>query len=157
MAPKARAVAPSPSSAGPERLGLAIKRAEQVLLAEKARVLRPVGLTVPQYAAMYAIAASPGISGARAARECHVTPQTMAVVLAGLESKGLIERKTSEVHAQVLVTRLTRAGHALFRRADAAARAVEDRLAAAFTEDERAALHEMLARAAAVLAEPPLG
>ncbi len=148
------AARPRPVDAGAERLGLAIKRAEQVLIAEKTRVLRPFGLTVPQYAAMFAIAAAPGISGARAARECHVTPQTMAVVLAGLEAKGLIERQPSEVHAQVLVTRLTRAGHALFRRADAAAREVEDRLAAAFTGAELATLRELLARAAGAIPAP---
>ncbi|KQC38807.1 MarR family transcriptional regulator [Frankia sp. ACN1ag] len=143
-----------PVDAGAERLGLAIKRAEQVLIAEKTRVLRPFGLTVPQYAAMVAIAATPGISGARAARQCHVTPQTMAVVLAALEAKGLIERQPSDDHAQVLVTRLTRVGHALFRRADAAALAVEERLAAAFSDTELVTLRELLVRAAEAIPAP---
>ncbi|EIV93653.1 transcriptional regulator [Frankia sp. QA3] len=143
-----------PVDAGAERLGLAIKRAEQVLIAEKARVLRPFGLTVAQYVAMVAIAATPGISGARVARQSNVTPQTMAVVLAGLEAKGLIERQPSGDHAQVLVTRLTRAGQALFRRADAAALEVEERLAAAFSDAELATLRELLARATEAIPAP---
>lgn len=48
-----------------ERLGLDIKRAEQALIAAKQAAVRPAGLTVPQYAALLALAASPGISGPR--------------------------------------------------------------------------------------------
>ncbi|MFG1820947.1 hypothetical protein ACGFIJ_00535 [Microbispora bryophytorum] len=47
-----------------------------------------------------------------------------------------MERRPSSDHAQVLVTRLTRAGQALLRKADAAAVAVERRLVGEFTPDE---------------------
>ena len=40
----------------PFRLGLVLKRAEQALMAEKSRVLRAFGLTVPQYAALSTLA-----------------------------------------------------------------------------------------------------
>jgi len=135
------------------RLGTYLKRAEQALMAEKHRVLKPLGLTVPQYAALHALATSP-LSGAQLARVCCVTPQSMASMLSTLESKKLVERTPSDVHAQVLVAKLTRSGQALFRKADAAALAVEARLSAEFAPDEEKTLRALLQRTVEVLAEP---
>src|SRR3954447_7248619 len=75
-----------------ERLGLDIKRAEQELIAAKQVAVRPAGLTVPQYATLYVLAANPGISAAALARACLVTPQAMTVVLKNLDAHGLVER-----------------------------------------------------------------
>lgn len=133
------------------RPGMLIKRAEQALIAEKSRVLRPFGLTVPQYAAMYALSLAPGVSGAKLARYCAVTPQSMTTVLKTLDARGLIERRPSEDHAQVLVTRLTPEGKALLDEADAAAVAVERRLVEAFDPDELERFRAMLDRAVDVL------
>jgi DNA-binding MarR family transcriptional regulator len=133
------------------RLGHFIKRAEQALMTEKSDALREFELTVPQYAALLALSYTPSASGAQLARICVVTPQTMATVLANLESKGLIEREPSSIHQRVLVTRLTRTGRALVKRADQKARAVEERLGAAFSEVERDQLRGLLERAIAAL------
>ncbi|MFC4564282.1 MarR family winged helix-turn-helix transcriptional regulator [Nocardiopsis mangrovi] len=138
-----------------QRLGTFVKRAEQALLAEKARVLRPFGLSVPQYAAMYALSVVPGLSGAQLARVCWVTPQSMASLLATLESKGLVERRPSAAHAQILVTRLTRGGRTLLERADAAALAVEGRLSGAYSAEEERLMRDLLQRGTAALAEEP--
>lgn len=132
------------------RMGTFIKRAEQALMSAKQRALKPFGLTVPQYAALHALSISP-LSGAQLARVCCVTPQSMASLLATLEDKKLIERTPSGVHMQVLVSRLTRSGHAVFRKADAAALAVEARLSAAFDPDEDATLRKLLQRAVTTL------
>lgn len=134
------------------RLGTVIRRAEQALMAEKHRVLKPLGLTVPQYAALHALSVSP-LSGAQLARVCCVTPQSMAAMLSTLEAKRLVERTPSEVHAQVLVAKLTRSGHAVFRKADAAALAVEARLSAAYTTREDEMLRELLHRAGDALVD----
>src|SRR5215212_2744997 len=93
----------------------------------------------------------PGASGAQLARICAVTPQTMATVLANLDTKGLIQRTPSSVHQKVLVTRLTRTGLALVRKADTKAKAIEDRLAEVFEPDERALLSALLERATKAL------
>lgn len=134
------------------RLGTFIKQAEQALMAEKQRVLKPLGLSVSQYAVLHALSIAP-LSGAQLARVCCVTPQSMASLLATLEGKELIERSPSDVHAQVLVARLTRSGHALFREADAAALGVEARLSAAYGPNEESSLRQLLLRAAEVLPE----
>ncbi len=133
------------------RIGHFIKRAEQALMAEKSNALREFELTVPQYSALVALSFTPGTSGAQLARLCVVTPQTMATVLANLEAKGLIEREPSAVHHKVLVTKLTRTGKALLKRADAKAKAVENRLAEAYEPAEFDQFRELLERAIKVL------
>lgn len=129
------------------RLGTFIKQAEQALIGEKTRALRPFDLTVPQYAAMMALSYVPGQSAAQLARTALVSPQTMATILTNLASKGLVSRSPSAVHSKVLVTELTPAGQALAERADAAARAVEARLSAAFGTQEQDQLRRLLERA----------
>ncbi|MFC3995909.1 MarR family winged helix-turn-helix transcriptional regulator [Nocardiopsis sediminis] len=138
-----------------QRLGTFVKRAEQALLTEKSRVLRPFGLSVPQYAAMYALSMASGLSGAQLARVCWVTPQSMASLLSTLEAKGLVERRPSAAHAQVLLARLTRRGRALLERADAAALAVEARLSGAYSAEEERLVRDLLQRGTAALSEEP--
>ncbi|MER7765664.1 MarR family transcriptional regulator [Kitasatospora sp. NPDC096140] len=150
--PAGEAAPAAPAPANPhDRLGHAIKRAEQALIGEKTRALRTVDLTVPQYVTLLLLQQSTGMSGAQLARGCMVTPQTMTTVLANLETKGLITRETSSVHQKVLVARLTRSGHALTRKADALARGVEQRLTDALDPAEQAQLRNLLDRSTAAL------
>jgi DNA-binding MarR family transcriptional regulator len=134
-----------------DRLGHVIKRVEQALIGRKSQILREFDLTVPQYAALLLLASADGMSAAQLARDSMVTPQTMATVLANLEVKGLIEREPSRMHQKLLVNRVTPAGRALVERADEAALRVENRLAAAFDDEERARFREFLERTVAVL------
>ncbi|TMR03095.1 MarR family transcriptional regulator [Nonomuraea turkmeniaca] len=129
-----------------ERLGMDIKRTEQSLMSAKHLAVRSAGLTVPQYAALFALADNPGISGAALARTCLVTPQAMTVVLKNLEERGLIERSPHPWHRNILETRLTEAGRTALELADERAVVVERAIAAEFTEGERATLRELLAR-----------
>lgn len=140
---------------GSDRLGHAIKRAEQALIGRKNRVLRDYGLTVPQYAALLLLSESDGMSAAQLARGALVTPQTMMTVLTNLASKGLVEREPSPLHQKVLVTRLTPAGTTLLASADQAALAVEQALADAFTARELAQFRELLDRATSTLTALP--
>jgi DNA-binding MarR family transcriptional regulator len=105
------------------RLGHTIKRAEQALIARKTEALREFGLTVPQYSVLLLLSVSDGMSAAQLARECMVTPQTMA----------------------------TRAGRAIAKKADKAALRVEGSLSAEFTPEELAHFEEYLERAIALL------
>jgi DNA-binding MarR family transcriptional regulator len=134
-----------------DRLGHVIKRAEQALIAHKTAVLREFDLTVPQYAALLLLASADGMSAAQLARESMVTPQTMSTVLTNLEAKGLIERQHSSMHHKLVVNRVTPAGQAQLKRADAAALRVEGQLAAVYSDAERAHLTELLERAIAML------
>ncbi|MCT4352108.1 MarR family transcriptional regulator [Streptomyces sp. Je 1-79] len=133
------------------RLGHTIKRAEQALIGRKTDVLREFGLTVPQYSVLLLLSVSDGMSAAQLARECMVTPQTMATVLTNLEKADLVFREPSELHQKVVVNRATRAGHAIAKKADKAALRVEGSLGAEFTPEERARFEEYLERTIAVL------
>jgi DNA-binding MarR family transcriptional regulator len=135
-----------------DRLGLTIKRAEQVLIRAKTRALEPLGLTVPQYAALLSLSEESGLSGAELARRCLVTPQTMTTVLKNLEAKALVERRPHPSIGHVYQTFLTRSGRRLLKRADQAAVAVEQQLAGALSPAERAQLTELLDRCVDVLA-----
>ncbi|MFD4258435.1 MarR family transcriptional regulator [Streptomyces sp. NBC_01723] len=133
------------------RLGHTIKRAEQALIGRKTDVLREFGLTVPQYSVLLLLSVSDGMSAAQLARECMVTPQTMATVLTNLEKADLVFREPSELHQKVVVNRATRAGRAIAKQADKAALRVEASLGAEFTPEERARFEEYLERTIAVL------
>ncbi|KAA2254977.1 MarR family transcriptional regulator [Solihabitans fulvus] len=134
-----------------ERLGLDIKRTEQELMAVKHTAMKAAGLTVPQYSALFLLADNPGISAAALARASMVTPQTMATVLRNLEDGGLIERTPHPWHGNVLETRLTEKGLAALDEADARASAIEGRLSAEFTAEERDTLRALLGRCVQVL------
>ncbi|MGW3345259.1 MarR family winged helix-turn-helix transcriptional regulator [Nonomuraea rubra] len=136
-----------------ERLGLDIKRAEQALITAKQAAVRPAGLTVPQYAALLALAASPGISGAALARTCLVTPQAMTVVLKNLEERGLVERSPHPWHGNVLEIRLTETGRAALEAADERAVVIERAIAAEFSAEERETLRGLLARCSDAIAK----
>lgn len=136
-----------------DRLGLHLKRVEQELMAAKHAALRPLGLTVPQYVALYAIGEQPGISAAALARACLVTPQTIATVLANLEAKTLITRQPHPWHHNVAEVQLTDDGRRLLEQADAEVVAIERGLANAYSAKERALLIELLARASSRLRE----
>ncbi|UPK74103.1 MarR family transcriptional regulator [Nocardioidaceae bacterium SCSIO 66511] len=133
------------SLAPDERLGLDIKRAEQTLMAAKTSALRAHGLTVAQYAALYALAENPGISGAGLARACLVTPQAAAAVLKTLESRGLIARSRNEWNLNVRESALTDAGRRLLAAADQTAVRIEQRMYDALTVRERTQLKRLLA------------
>ncbi len=126
------------------RLGNQIKQCEQVLIAEKSRILREFDLTVPQYAALLVLSETPKISGARLARGCGVTAQAVTGLVNLLDERGLISRTRSDVHAKVLIIDLTRSGRALLRRADEAAIVVEQRLLNAYTDDQLTAFRGYL-------------
>ncbi|MDN4639422.1 MarR family transcriptional regulator [Agreia sp. PsM10] len=133
------------------RLGHAVKRAEQVVMAEKARVLREFGLTVPQYVTLMTLHHVPGQSAAQLARAALVTPQTMATILGNLEEKGLVRRAVSTLHSKVLVTDLTDDGDSLLIKADLLVLGVEERLKGAFSDVEFRQLRSLLERAESAL------
>ncbi|WP_220182720.1 MarR family winged helix-turn-helix transcriptional regulator [Sphaerisporangium album] len=129
-----------------ERLGFDIKRVEQELMAAKNEAVRTARLTVPQYAALFALSDSPGISSAALGRACMVTPQAMTVVIRNLEERGLVRRTRHRWHRNVLETHLTDAGRAALRAADERAVAIERRIFEEFTPEERETLRALLAR-----------
>lgn len=76
----------------PESLGLLIKETQQALHQQMDEVLRPLGLTVSQYAVLENLHQAPGLTSSELARRTFVSRQSANVLLQGLERRGLVER-----------------------------------------------------------------
>ena len=85
----------------------AVLQGFKVLLDED---LQPLGITASQLRMLWSIAENPGISGAKMARLCSVTPQSGQATLAMMEAQGWVRRRPSEASHRVLVAELTSKG-----------------------------------------------
>ncbi|MGX7827595.1 MarR family winged helix-turn-helix transcriptional regulator [Actinokineospora sp. 24-640] len=136
----------SPDGPGLHELTATLRGAEHAITVETAQLLRGLELTVRQYSTMLILAQSPDLSGAHLARQCLVTPQSMASILAKLAERKLIERTPSEVHERVLLSRLSPKGWALMRKAESLTESAGARLADTLHPSERSQLRDYLQR-----------
>jgi DNA-binding MarR family transcriptional regulator len=116
-------------------VGYALKQAATALRTAMESALRPLELSVTQYACLELLGQRPGLSAAELARGVFVTRQSMQGVLAGLQERGLSTRPVTAPHGRALPTALTPAGSALLDRASRAVAAVEERMLAALPAD----------------------
>jgi DNA-binding MarR family transcriptional regulator len=72
--------------------------------------LRPWGVTAAQLHVLAKLEYEPGISGARLARACMVTPQSTQVLLRGIEENGWIRRTKHPENDRILLATLTPSG-----------------------------------------------
>jgi DNA-binding MarR family transcriptional regulator len=113
--------------------------------------LRGLGLTTPQYAALSALEAEPGMSGAQLARWAFVTPQTMNGILTNLEGRALISRRPHPEHGRILMAFLTASGQESLREAHRAVVEIEESMLSGLTEGDRAQLATTLRQLADAL------
>jgi len=126
------------------RVGYQMKRAPHALRTEMDKALRGVRLTAAQYAALSALEATPGLSGAELARRGFVTPQTMNAILVNLETAGFVVRRSHPEHGRVLQAYLTEVGEELLSRAHGIVEAIEQRMLARLGQDDRLRLLDVL-------------
>ncbi|HSY34247.1 MAG TPA: MarR family transcriptional regulator [Acidobacteriaceae bacterium] len=96
--------------------------------------LQPLGITTSQLRMLWSIAENPGISGAKMARLCSVTPQSGQATLAMMEAQGWVRRRPSEATHRVLVAELTSKGQRVLVKARELAKALDRRLWHGITE-----------------------
>jgi DNA-binding MarR family transcriptional regulator len=133
-----------------------MKRAQHALRNEMDRALREICLTTAQYAALSALEAAPGLSGAELARRGFVTPQTMNAIVVNLETAGLVVRRSHPEHGRVLQAYLTEAGEELVSRAHRVVEDIEQRMLKELDQDDRLRLLDAL-RSCADTLEAGLG
>jgi DNA-binding MarR family transcriptional regulator len=126
-------------------VGYVLKVAAVALRNSMDAVLRPLRLTVPQYACLELLGQRPGLSNAELARGAFVTRQSMNVVLHGLEERGLVTRPATASRGRELPAELTEAGRDQLRVASVAVRSVESRMCADLTPEREQALLDTLA------------
>lgn len=86
---------------------------KQVELAIRTRLddlVRPAGLTVPQYTAMTVLERQPDLTAAQLARRSFVTAQSMADIVTALLDRGLLERHRDPTDRRRLLLALTATG-----------------------------------------------
>jgi DNA-binding MarR family transcriptional regulator len=136
-----------------EVTGYVLKQAAAALRLAMDEALRPLGLTVPQYACLELLSRSPGLSNADLARGAFVTRQSMNVVLRGLQEADLVRRPATVDHGRARPTTLTPAGRRVLRAAARAVTAIEDRMVERLTARQQQQLRASLAICAATLRE----
>ena len=128
------------------RITWLIKLAEREVGKELDRELRHSGLTKSQFGVLQALMHLERASSAALARTVFVTPQAMVGIIAGLERKGFIRRKTSRASARVIEATVTAAGKAAYDEGARMIRHVDEMLSEEFTDDELTALNDYLER-----------
>jgi len=106
--------------------------------------LRPLQLTVTQYACLELLGQRPGLSNAELARGAFITRQSMNVVLRDLEERGFVSRPATAPHGRELPAELTPEGREQLDAASAAVAAVQTTMCAGLSPARRQALLEAL-------------
>ncbi|MEU8180876.1 MarR family transcriptional regulator [Micromonospora sp. NPDC049044] len=136
-----------------EQVGYVLKKAASVLRSAMDNALRPLGLTVPQYACLELLRQQPGLSGSELARAMFVSRQSMNLVVKGLERRGMLTRSPVPRHGKALPTELTPAGLGQLAAANEAVSVVEKKMLAALTADAERRLCADLTACAAALSD----
>lgn len=133
------------------QIGYLLKRAQAVLHSRMDEVLRPLGLSVPQYVCLHFLQQEPGISAAELARSAFVTRQSMNALLQGLQDRGLVERPARPASGRALPAAVTAVGLSVLAEAEAVVSGVEQRMLSGLGESGQAALGRGLAQCTAAL------
>lgn len=127
-------------------VGYVLKQAATALRAAMDSVLRPLDMSVPQYACLELLDGRPGLSNAELARGAFVTRQSMNGVLRGLQDRGLVTRPATAPHGRALPTQLTAEGRKRLRAARTEVHAVEQQMLGELSRDEQRRLRDDLVK-----------
>jgi DNA-binding MarR family transcriptional regulator len=130
----------------------AVKRVELVVRSHLDDLLRPSGITVPQYTALTVLERHEGLSAAQLARDSFVTAQSMADMVQTLEQRGLIMRERNPRNRRELLIHLTDAGRLLLTRHADDVTALESRMVSKLSPQQVEQLRSALADAWRALA-----
>ncbi len=125
-------------------LGYKLKKTQHALRLHMDEALRALDLTTPQYAVLAQLELKPGASNAALARSAFITAQTMYGIVANLEKRGLIQRKSDVSHGSILCTELTDQGHKVIAKAHDMIRDIEARMLATVSLEHQALLGKLL-------------
>lgn len=147
----------APDDAVAKELGILLKAAQAALHQRMDEALRPLGLTVSQYACLSTLRAEPGITASELARRTFVSRQSMNVLLQGLEGQRLVERTDEPGPRRERAADLTADARRLLARAESAVAAVTARMLAGLTPAQREAMREALTASRDALLRPESG
>ena len=126
-------------------LGYVVKQVHSALRGAMEDGLRPMGLTVPQYACLELLSQNPGLSNSELARRAFVSRQSMNLVLRRLEERRLLERPDMAPSGRALPSVLTEQGQELVREAGVVVREAERALFAPLSVEAQGQIRADLA------------
>ncbi len=126
------------------RPGYLLKRAQQALNQVCTDRLRPLELSMSQYAVLRALDEHPGASSAELARITFVTRQSLRDVLGGLRSAGLVTVAEQASTGRARPVALTASGRAKLHAADELVTQVEEEMLGTLSRDQRRYLADLL-------------
>lgn len=127
-----------------DRPGYLIKRAQQALNQACTDRLRPLELSMSQYAVLRALDDHPGASSAELARITFVTRQSLRDVLGGLRSASLVTVAEQASSGRALPVTLTASGRAKLRAAEELITRAEEEMLGDLSADQRRYLADLL-------------
>ncbi|WP_410674648.1 MarR family winged helix-turn-helix transcriptional regulator [Amycolatopsis sp. cmx-4-68] len=127
-----------------ERPGYLIKRAQQALNQACTDRLRPLEISMSQYAVLRALDDHPGASSAELARITFVTRQSLRDVLSGLRTAGLVTVAEQASTGRARPVALTPSGQAKLRAAEELITEVETQMLDTLSKDQRRYLADLL-------------
>lgn len=135
--------------------GFLFRRMQQVSVSLFLDRLREFGITPLQYTILRIIRAQPGIDQISVASRAILDTSTVKDIVARLETKGLVKRKTGEQDRRTRSGSLTRAGDKLLAAAEQEVRRAQKELLAPLPTQEQAILMRLLRTLLAAHEEPP--
>lgn len=125
-------------------LGYKLKKTQHILRLHMDEALRSLGLTTPQYAVLAQAELKPGISNSALAKAAFITAQTMHAIVANLEKRGLVIRKSAPNHGRILCTELTQQGYKVVTLAHKMIKNCEARMLFTISKEDRCLLEKLL-------------
>jgi DNA-binding MarR family transcriptional regulator len=136
------------------RPGFLLRKAHQVAVAIFSEEIGKLNLTPPQHNVLSALMAHPGCHQTEIGRIVGYDRATVGAVLAGLESRGLVERQGSDLDRRLKVLNLTRKGQSLLNTSNAAMDRINQRILEPLAVHERPMFVALLARLAFPASSP---
>ena len=116
------------SNADMNELGYSLKLAQLSVKNAMEERLRPLALTLSQYAVLLQLSSKGEQTNAALARKAFITAQSMQGILSNLEISGLIERKPDQEHGRRQPATITVEGKLMLKQARKVTRDVETKL-----------------------------
>src|SRR5258706_9157013 len=131
-----------PMASREPRIAYLVKRVERGVRLLLDEILSELGVTTPEYTALYLLRDREGLSSAQLSRRVYVTPQAMNLIVIELERRSLVKSRPSETNGRVMLVSLTKKGTATLDKCERATRHVEDRILVRLSRPEVAGLRK---------------
>jgi DNA-binding MarR family transcriptional regulator len=126
--------------------GFLIRRLQQIITSIFYAQIGDVDITIAQYAALWGIAASPGIDQLRLGRSVSLDRSTIGTAVEGLERRGLVVWKTSKTDRRYKEIYITNKASKLLQKLEPSVITVQQILLSALSPTEVPEFMRMLAK-----------